>query len=233
MTADEIVRAKAKARLAQKAGFFSASGSTSGSRPAMPSRLSAGASKPALPSSNLASRTGKPSPTAANPLAAAAAAASGPSEGPTSGYAASGGLHAQKGWPGHVAVPGAHLQPARPTSGLKPAAPAGTAGPQVGTHLPAAGPAHMQQPAAAGGWGSRPDAASLGGPVGHLQTAPGSFQQQLPSPPDSAQLRKMQMATADQEFLKQQRRLYGLRQAWAVQVCLCPCQPLLCQVFQI
>ena len=222
MTADEIVRAKAKARLAQQAGFFSASGS--GSRPAMPSRLSAGASKPALPPSNLPSRTGKPSPTAANPLPAAAAATSGPSGGSTSGHPASGGLHAQKGWPGHTAVPGAHMQPARPGSGLTPAAPAGTAGPQVGTHLPAAGPAHLQQPVTASGWGSGADAASLGGAMGHLHTAPGGFQQQLPSPLGPSQLRKMQMVAADQEFLKQQHRLYGFRRAWAGQVCLCPCQ---------
>ncbi|KAK9831242.1 hypothetical protein WJX74_009035 [Apatococcus lobatus] len=213
MTADEIVRAKAKARLAQQAGFFSTSGSTSGSRPSMPSRLSAGGSKPTLPPSNLLSHSGKPLPTAANPLpaAAAAAAASGQSGGQRASFPARGGLHAQKGWLGHAAATGTHPQPAASSIGSHPTAS------QMGTHLPGAGPTHLQQPAAAGGWGAGPGTSNPTGATGHAQAAPSNFQQQLPGLPDSAQLRKVQMATADQEYQQQERQHHGLQQAWAVQ----------------
>ena len=123
----------------------------------------------------------------------------------------SGGLHAQKGWPGHATpAPPAH------TGGHPAATNAGGAasGVWMGGPQPTARP--QQELHAGQQWGGQVAPLQPAGAGGHHQAGPA--QQHLPGPPDSKQMRQAQMAAADQDFQKQRLRLRGLQQAWLEQV---------------
>ena len=234
MTADEIVRAKAKARLAQQAGFRSSSASTPGFRSSVPSRLSArGPSRPALQSRSFpGSRSSDPSPIAAPPLGVGSSTPSPTAVGIPLGVGAAVGAPQQVG-----STVGGSGGFARPEGG-------GRAMLQLQEWVPArilqasavgllqhlqqwipTGSSHLQQHGQGVGVEMNslpPHGASAGAAPGAGSAAGGSFQQQLsqqlPGRPDSAHLRQQQMAAGDQELRTRQVRHYALQQAWLEQV---------------